>query len=289
MEPAASYAAPETRVSVFARTHRGPRPTNQDAFLVADLTAERVGLGADVTSHAIGERGTLLAVSDGAGDAGETASELALIAFHRLLSVLPADSPAEVRMARAAHHTAKYLYGHYRRHPESRRARATLTAVLLHHDSACIAQVGDSRAYLVRDGRIEQLTRDQTLAQALLDSGAISPDDCASNPPDMLLQSLGGDPTVRAVVTTVDLRAGDAVLVCSDGLSNVVDADELLGAIGGAAAPAEACVQLVELALSRVARDNVTAVVARVESSGHDVAPDEAVTWTFPNVFAGEN
>src|SRR5689334_6855042 len=189
MEPAAGRDASQSRVSVYARTHRGPRPTNQDAFLVADLTAGRVGLGADVTSHAIGERGTLLAVSDGAGDAGETASELAVIAFHRLLSVLPADTPAVVRLARAAHHTAKYLYGHYRRHPEARRARATLTGVLLHRDSASIAQVGDSRAYLVRDGRIEQLTRDQTLAQALVDSGAIAPDDCGSNPPDMLLQA----------------------------------------------------------------------------------------------------
>ena len=89
--------------------------------------------------------------------------------------MLPDELPAAERLERAAHYTAKYLYGHFRRRPEVQRAGATLTAVLVRDEVATIAQVGDSRAYLLRGDRAEQITRDQTLAQALIDSGAIEP------------------------------------------------------------------------------------------------------------------
>jgi protein phosphatase len=280
------YGARQPRLSIFARTHRGSRARNQDAFFVADLTAERIGLAPGVTSHTVGERGTLLAVSDGGGEGGETASELAVIAFHRLLSVLPLEVSPEVRLGRAAHHTAKYLYGHYRRHPEAICPVATLTAVLVAGESAHVAQIGDSRAYLLRDGRAERLTRDQTLRQALVDAGSIGYGHSDSNPPDLLIHSLGPDPTVGAVVTTVELRAGDSIVVCSDGLSDLVDDDELLATVRRAAHPEEACRHLVELALDRGAPDNVTVVVGRVESIDLDASQDETATWKLPNVFA---
>lgn len=272
-------------LSVSARTHRGTRPRNQDAFLVADLTARREGLGPEVAAHALGARGTLLAVSDGTGEAGETASELTITAFHRLLDVLPDELAAEERLARAAHYTAKYLYGHFRRRPAARGVGATLTAVLVHGEVATIAQIGDSRAYLLRGDRAEQLTRDQTLAQELIDAGAI---EASARPPDLMLQALGSDPTVSAVVTTVDVRAGDMLLVCSDGLSNLVVPDEMVEAVRETADVDGACRRLVELALDRGAVDNLTVVLARVEALSRDLDPNKAVTWPLRNGFASE-
>lgn len=258
---------------------------NQDAFLVADLTTGRHGLGPEIATHEVGDRGTLLAVSDGAGEAGATASELALAAFFRILSILPDDLSAREQLRRASHHTAKYLYAHYRRHPEVESASATLTGMLVRGHAVYVAQIGDSRAYLLRGDRAEILTHDQTLLQALIDSGTIDPERYDSTPPDMLLQTLGTDPSVDATVTTAAIAEGDVLLVCSDGLSDVVTTAEMLDAVGTGADLDDACRRMVELALDRGAGDNLTIVLGRVDALASEISPDEAITWSLPNVF----
>jgi serine/threonine protein phosphatase PrpC len=279
-EPA-PLAADSPRLTAFARTHRGRRTRNQDAFLVADLSAGRIGLSPEVATHALGERGSLLVVSDGAGDDGEAASELAVTAFHRILGVVPDTVPPVERLARVAHYTAEYLYKYFLRRPVASDGGATMTAALVLGGVAYVAHVGDSRAYLLRDGVVRQITKDQTLSQALVDSGAIAADRSTSRPPHMLLQTLGRDPRVRADLTTVDLREGDTLLLCTDGLSNVVEPDEMLAATREHRDPALACRILVDLAAAR-GGENATVVIAHLDGMPRDLAEDEAVTWTMP-------
>lgn len=271
----------EGRLSLFARTDRGTRERNQDAFLVADLTGGRMGLGPEMTTHAVGERGSMLAVSDGMGDAGDAAAELVLNTFHRVLGVIPSEMGPSDRLHRAIRHTARHVWDVLRDRPDLSAPSATITSVLVCERDAWVLQVGDSRAYLLRGDRIEQVTKDQTLAEALIDSGAIQPH---SRPPDMLLQTLGHLPTVQPVITRVDLHEGDLLLVCSDGLSNALGAEELLGIAGSTADTADACRQLVDAARER-SGDNVTVVLARVDAVAHDLDPDETVTWTLPAVL----
>jgi protein phosphatase len=279
--PVPAPPAPEGRLSVFARTDRGSRERNQDAFLVADLTRGRVGLGPEMTTHAVGDRGSLLAVSDGMGAAGDAAAELVLNTFHRVLGVIPPEMGPSDRLHRAIRHTARHVWDLLRCQPDLDAPSATITAVLVCERDAWVLQIGDSRAYLLRGDRIEQVTKDQTLAEALLDSGAIQPN---SRPPDMLLQTLGHMPTVQPVVTRVELHEGDLLLVCSDGLSNALGAEDLLRIAGSTVDTAAACRHLVDAARER-SGDNVTVVLARVDAVAHDLDPDEAVTWTMPAVL----
>lgn len=276
-------ASPRGRLSVFARTDRGARSRNQDAFLIADLTGGRSGLTPDVAAHTIGARGSLLAVSDGGGAEGDVASELAVLTFHRLLVAMPEDLSLPDRLRRAAAHTARHVWKSLQARGANA-SNATLTAALVCGDAAHVLQIGHSRAYLVRDGRMQQITKDQTLAQVLTDSGSLA-DGETSFVPAMMLQSLGPQPSVEPVVTTIDLRAGDTLLLCSDGLSNALATCELLEAVLEETDPAAACQRLIHMATAR-SSENVTAIVARVDATARNVKPDEAVTWTLPPQFA---
>ena len=97
-----------------------------------------------------------------------------------------------------------------------------LTAVLVQDTTAYVAQVGDSRAYLIRGPQIKQLTKDQSLVQMLVDSGAITADQMDSVPQNVIMQALGTQPAVKVAMTAVQLCRNDCVVICSDGLSNKV-------------------------------------------------------------------
>jgi protein phosphatase len=129
-----------------------------------------------------------------------------------------------------------------------------------------LAQVGDSRAYLLRDGQVVQLTRDQSLVQQMVDAGAMTPEEAeASSHGNVILQALGVEAEVDVAMSAEELRAGDAVLLCSDGLYRVVRPEELPAIVGDASDPARTCEELIALANERGAPDNVTVVLARVE------------------------
>lgn len=254
------------RLSVFARTDRGRvRERNQDGFLVASLAAGTTGLGPETRSHRVGERGSLLAVSDGtgAGEGGELASAMVLETLHRVFNFLPASIPPAEQLRRATRFTGLYVWDCIHRAKSLRGIGATLTAVLVRDGAAHVAQVGDSRAYLIRGETIRQLTTDQTLAQALVDSGAIRPGETKARPPDMLVQTFGAEQVIEAALTSVELLPNDILLLCSDGLSNALTPADL--ALGAREAPGleEACRRLVELADERGGRDNATVVLAR--------------------------
>lgn len=140
----------------------------------------------------------------------------------------------------------------------------TLTAVALGDDGYVVANIGDSRSYLLRDGELTLITRDDSFVQLMLDSGQLTVDEARSHPRrSLVLETLDGDPARRPTVTTLEARLGDRLLLCSDGLSDFVEERVIAAALSEPIAAA--CAQhLVELALAAGGRDNVSAVVADV-------------------------
>ena len=262
----------DVQVRVSARTDVGMiRRGNEDCFLVADLTTGNTGLTPEVSHHRLGSMGSLMVVSDGMGGAvaGEIASDLAVNGVRDEM-LKPGSTPLDVsqRLQIAVERTNRTVWQYAQDNPHLAGMGATLTAVLCHGSKAYVGQVGDSRAYLVRAGRIKQLTKDQSLVQLLVDAKAIQPDQANQVPNNVILQALGTRPDVVVAVTSVDLCAGDAMLLCSDGLSNKVSADEMRDAIvQNVPDLAAACRRLIELANARGGEDNITALIAQFDGS----------------------
>jgi protein phosphatase len=282
------------------------RSENQDHFLVADLRPDEDGGGtlinpADVaasngdrppawTHHALGPKGILILVADGmgGGPAGSVASKMAAGWIHEELAArwsterenTPARFIADLREAIEVTNTM--VHQQSERYPQYRGMGTTVTAAGVLDGFLYLAQVGDSRAYLVRDGIATQLTRDQSLVQELIDSGAISEADAESNQHrNVILQALGVLPEVRVDLTWQQLRRGDTIVLCSDGLFRTVHREEIVGAVAGNGdgyPPGDACDRLVALANERGGPDNVTVVVARVDGPGlEEPRPDDRV------------
>ncbi|HWZ91948.1 MAG TPA: protein phosphatase 2C domain-containing protein [Polyangiaceae bacterium] len=259
------------------------RSINEDAFQLTDLST---GLSFDASpAHSviqIGERGALLALSDGMGGhaAGEVASAVVLASLQSTLQAGGAG-PAEQRLEAAVRRAHTDVQAAARTKGQHGMG-ATLTAVLIDQDQAYVAEVGDSRAYLLRSGKLKQLTRDQSLVQMLVDSGVMRPDEAAQSPQkNILVQAMGIAEEVHAALGQVTLRRGDKLLLCSDGISNAMSSEELLEILTRDG-PGPASVRLVELANERGGADNLTAVVALFEGNGLALpAPSETVTATF--------
>jgi PPM family protein phosphatase len=150
--------------------------------------------------------------------------------------------------------------------PDTAGMSTTLTAVALDDDGRYVlANIGDSRTYLLRDGALRRLSRDDSLVQELLDAGRIGPEEARVHPRrSVVLRALDGEPGSAPVIQTARARAGDRLLLCSDGVSDVLD-DEVLRETLHTHGERRACAdRLVELALDAGARDNVSAVVADV-------------------------
>ena len=275
----------DIEISVYARTDTGmKRPANEDAFMVADLTTGRTGLVPEVTTHRIGERGSLLIVSDGLGGAaaGEIASEMAVKTILEKLIESPPGPDACKALADAIQTANRRIWDYAKQNPEHAGLGATSTAVLVQGPSAYIAQVGDSRAYLARGNRIKQLTKDQSYAQLLVDSGAITPEQADSVPKNIIMQALGTSPTVKAAMTVATLSRGDVLILCSDGLSNKVTPDEIRRAADESDSLSTACRGLVDMANERGGEDNITIVAARFHGESLNSAADgSAITGAF--------
>jgi PPM family protein phosphatase len=140
----------------------------------------------------------------------------------------------------------------------------TLTAILFGGARYCLLNIGDSRTYLLRDGELEQLTRDDSYVQLLVDQGHITPEAAGSHPQrNLVLNALTGEEVMEPAMTVREARAGDRFMLCSDGLTDVVAHDALAEALAGE--EPQACVdRLIALALAAPTRDNVTVVVADV-------------------------
>jgi serine/threonine protein phosphatase PrpC len=260
------------------------RATNEDAFEIADL---QTGKPIDVMRIArlidVGDHGALLALSDGMGghQAGEVASALVLESLRRALVTDPGQRPVKDKLEDAvlrANRAVKNAALEAKHHGMA----ATLTAILIHGVEAYITEVGDSRAYLLREGRLRQITRDQSLVQLMVDSGAMTPEEARKSPSkNVILQAVGLKSELRVAIARLALRNKDRLMLCSDGVTNLVSDDELRQIMIGSD-PRAACETMISLANDRGGDDNETAIVA--DLSGEALAhPDEfeSVTSTY--------
>jgi PPM family protein phosphatase len=228
---------------------------------------------------------SLVLVADGVGGAaaGETASATAAYVCSALAAgAAQADVLAVLR--RAVELTHEQLRLGTSQDAARTGMATTLTALLTDGERVALAQVGDSRAYLLRAGELTQLTRDQTFVQALVDQGLVTRDEARRHPRrNVVLQAIDAERPAVPDLTLLDVRAGDRVLVCSDGLTDLVDDAEVLD---GLRRPdvSTAADALVRVALDAGGTDNVTAVVADVED-GPRLVPDGARLGAFADPY----
>ncbi len=180
----------------------------------------------------------------------------------------PPDDSLRDRVLNAVQTGNLSVFGLTRQRPEEAgNAGTTLTMALVHGQQAVIANVGDSRTYLLRGGEVRQITRDHSLIAGLVESGSVKPEDAFTHPArNVIVRSLGRDPEVDIDLFEETLRAGDTLLLCSDGLWEMVHDDRAIASIvRGASTPMAACRDLIVAANAAGGMDNISAIVVRVE------------------------
>jgi protein phosphatase len=231
----------------------------------------------DVRRHDIGPRGTLLVVADGMGGAaaGELASEMATDTIYAHL-VKTWNAEHEVTPQRFAYRLKEAvevanasIHAHAKAHPEVRGMGTTTTAAGVLNDHVYLTQVGDSRAYLIRGSHAHQITKDQSLMQRLVEAGELTEEEAAqSERRNIILQALGPDPKVKVDLTHQEVRRGDILVLCSDGLSGQVKKEEIAQIVSSTPDLSAACDKLIALANERGGPDNITVVIARFDGDG---------------------
>jgi protein phosphatase len=267
-----------THIRVFGKTDLGrTRDHNEDRFLVADLSRREASLQPQVREHEVGERGSLLVVADGMGGAaaGELASEMATDTIYAQMIKAWGNEPEATsqrfayRLREAVEVANSHIHSYAKTHPEVRGMGTTTTAVGVLGDHVFVSQVGDSRAYLIRNGTAYQLTKDQSLMQRLVEAGELTEEEAAqSERRNIILQALGPDAKVKVDLTYQELCRGDVLVLCSDGLSGLVKKEEIAAIAGQATDLQGACDRLIELANQRGGPDNITVVIARFDGEG---------------------
>jgi serine/threonine protein phosphatase PrpC len=293
-------ASGEVIVQVFGRTDVGrTREHNEDSFVVADLTTDNATLQPEVRTHTLGQRGSLFMVADGMGGAaaGEIASDMAVkIVLEEMRSVWIAapvsSAEAFVRAIKQATKAAnEQIHDYAAHHPEYRGMGTTATIAGLLGDTLYLAQVGDSRAYIVRSGVAIQITKDQSLMQKLIEAGELTEEEAAaSERRNIILQALGPEPSIKIDLTHQIVRRGDTLVLCSDGLSGQVTKDEIASIVSREKDLTMACRQLIDLANAAGGPDNITVIVARFEGPGLTAAEqaDQVGHRVFPLPETGQ-
>ena len=226
----------------------------------------------------------LLAIADGMGGhaAGEVASAVAISALAGLDHEMP-DGDLLDPLAAAVADANITLQEMSAADPAVEGMGTTLTAMLWHGEIAAVCHIGDSRAYLLRDGDFSQITRDHTLVQSLVDDGRLTPEAAATHPQrSLLLRALDGRTEAEPDLSIREVRAGDRYLLCSDGLSDVVTEQTLHKTLVTITDPDDLVIQLVELAVRGGGPDNITCIVADVVDA--DTGP---VAPSLASVIAG--
>jgi protein phosphatase len=216
----------------------------------------------------------LLVVADGLGGhlAGEVASGIAVQTLQEHFTAWDGGSPDRF-VADAVQRANLNVYDAAHASPDHFNMQTTISAVALAGDRLTVAHVGDCRLYRLRDGRLDILTRDHTMAMEMLRLRMISPEQAAEHPGRyQLTRSLGASPLLHVDTVREKVMAGDAYLLCSDGLWGEVATDEIARALGEQP-PQEACQELLSLVLDRGAPDNVTGITFRVAQATAAPAP----------------
>jgi PPM family protein phosphatase len=221
-------------------------------------------------------RAPVFVVADGMGgaQAGEVASQIAIEAFEQ---GLPDSGSPEERLADRVREANRRIHERSQTDHERAGMGTTLTAAYLDDAALAIAHVGDSRAYLFRDGSLERLTQDHSLVEELVRQQKLTPEQAAEHPQrSIITRALGPEENVEVDTWTYPVRAGDVLLLCSDGLTSMVPESrvaEILAASSSLSAAADA---LIDEANAAGGRDNITVVLFRLEDVGADGVTDEA-------------
>ncbi len=273
----------EIRVHVFGRTDVGQvREHNEDNFLVADLTRQTRSLMESDRFQVVGERGSVLGVCDGMGGAaaGEVASQIAVdMIFEKLAHAdVPENRDALARrLVRAVEEAGVRIFTEARADRTRRGMGTTATIAALIDSRLFLAQVGDSRCYVLRGGKMVQVTRDQSLVNQLIEAGQLTEEEAETfEHNNIILQALGTAETVQVDLTYVDLCRGDTLLLCSDGLSGMIRGDEIREVLTTIRDPLEACKVLTERANLAGGHDNITVIVAHLDGPGLPAAAPDA-------------
>jgi protein phosphatase len=265
-------------VEVYAVTDVGQtREHNEDAYLVSDLARGQPIDFDTAVQQRVGARGLLFMVADGMGGAaaGELASATAVDVVLRSLrdewATAAATTPAAFvdAIERAAQTANSVIYRYATEHPEVRGMGTTATIAGLLGDTVYLAQVGDSRAYLIRDGVARQLTKDQSLIQKLVEAGEMTEEQAEhSERKNIILQALGPEAHIKVDLTHQQLRRDDVLVLCSDGLSGLIKGEDIARCVREAGDLLSACQRMVDLANEHGGPDNITVVGARFDGAG---------------------
>jgi len=271
-------------VKAFGITDQGRvRSSNEDQFLIAELSkAMRIWQTSLPEARAqIGdERGHLFLVADGMGGhrGGEQASALAVVAIQQFtLNTLKwffesnrQEAQAVLNQFQAALREADLRVREEAAEHQELSGMGTTVTMAYHLDAQlCVVHVGDSRAYLYRDGELDQLTRDHTLMAELVSSGAIQPADVAQHRFRHVITNVvgGNEAGVMVEAHAVEVQAGDRLLLCSDGLTEMVTNDAIAATLRAEQDPEPACTKLLAQANDAGGMDNITVVVVRFDEA----------------------
>lgn len=273
--------------SVYGLTDVGLiREHNEDNYMVADLGNEAGPLDEEQELAAeVSPRGVAFAVCDGMGGAaaGEVASHMAVETLFETLrgNEAPADRDSFARrLVGSIEEAGARIFGAAKKDRTRRGMGTTATVAGLIDKVLFVGQVGDSRCYILRNGRLNLVTKDQSLVNQLIEAGQLTEDEAeAFEHSNIILQALGTTEQVAVDLTFVELRRGDRILLCSDGLSGLVNDDairEEMACVGPLPQLAE---RLVDLANAAGGHDNVTCIVADFEGEALDPPEEGAVPF----------
>jgi PPM family protein phosphatase len=287
--------------SDVGRVRRG----NEDNFLILDLTLGKAWTGSDgaempegLRQFELGEKGVVLVVSDGMGGAlaGDVASRMAVETVREMLVGSEAEEQPETSdgddtekdLVDYLRHATVYanLAIHHRSQEDTRCAGmgATFTGAAIKGDLLDLVQVGDSRAYVIRGEQVKLATKDQSLVQQLVDVGQISESEAETHMfRNVILQALGAQSELTPVTGRLRIRRGDILLLCSDGLSGKLRAEDIRRIIQDSKDDlGAACNMLVEEANERGGEDNITVVLAHFAGDDLQEAKSERITIELP-------
>jgi protein phosphatase len=210
---------------------------------------------------------SFFAVADGMGGhlAGEVASSMAI---ESVAGQLGADkkTPLEKKLLKGVQAANSKVYEASKKDSACRGMGTTLTAAVIRGREIILAHVGDSRAYIIRENKIISLTEDHSLVQEMLKQGGITREQAREHPHrNVLTRALGTDPSVEVDIVKTTLKLGDFVLLCSDGLSGLVEDHEIMALVRSARGPEQAVRDLMREALDRGGNDNISIIVVEID------------------------
>jgi protein phosphatase len=267
------------------------REHNEDNFIVGDLTGGKRGLENDEPAELVlGKRGAIFSVCDGMGGAaaGEVASQMAVDTLWEFLSGMDEAKDRDQfarRIVSAVTEAGNRIYAAAKMDRTRRGMGTTSTLAGLMDKVLFIGQVGDSRAYLLRKGKLNLITKDQSLVNQLIEAGQLTEEEAeAFEHSNIILQALGTTEEVTVDLTFLELRRGDRLMLCSDGLSGLVHQDLIEDVLSNVGDLTEASAKLIEMANAGGGHDNITVVCADFDGEGLD-EPEEmalAVYQQYP-------